>query len=960
MFWQDLLPFIVIGVTTGAVYGLAGTGVVLTYKTSGIFNFAFGALGALAVFIFYFLHDQHNWPWPLAAALVLVVIAPIGGLGLELLARSLEDASDTLKVVATVGLILMIIGIGMLWYGGTVAGFPQYLPSSTVRFLGVNVAWYQIIVIIISVVATAVLYYFFRFVRMGVAMRGVVDNPDLVAMTGESPIRVRRWAWVISTVFAAMAGLLLAPSLPLDALIITLLVVPAFGAAAIGYFNNLPLTFLGGILIGIAGSISSKYVVSIPWLSGFPTGLPFIVLFVVLCVTPRARLISRRVIHTLPVRKPWYAPPRVRGVIFAVFLAFMCLVPNFAGDQLSVWSNGLVEIILILSLGLLVRTAGLISLCQYAFAAIGAAAFSHFTVDYHVPWLLAVLLGVLIAVPVGALVAIPAVRLSGVFLGLATLGFGIFLEQMMYTTGIMFGPTSNGIPAPRPDASLGFWHFGTDRGFYFVLLVSTVLVVALIMAIQGGRMGRLLGGLSDSPTALETYGATTNVIRVMVFCVSAAIAAFSGILYASLFHYSVGGNYASYASLILVVLVVITIGGVPWYAIMAGILFTLFPAYGIWPLSLWISFLKPSSSLTTWLSISFGFFAATYAVFESKQAGVPLGLRNFLDRIGGRAPEPEIGATEVAAAVSTATAAEEAAAAADRELVAAPTAAVVAKRSGLEVEHLVVHFGGVRAVEDVSLNAPMGRITGLVGPNGAGKTTTFNVCSGLVKPTGGRVILHGGDVTKLGTSGRSRMGLGRTFQRSELFNSLTVRENVVLGREASMAGGNPLTQLFSRRGEKAQVKGAADEAIALTGLGPLASLQAGLLPTGQRRLVELARALAGPFDLLLLDEPSAGLNAAETERFGDILTGVVRERGMGILLVEHDMSLVRQVCTHIYVLDFGKLIFEGNAQEMLASEVVRAAYLGSEGEGGPEDEVLADPDGAVAVGETAGTQPELT
>lgn len=146
-----------------------------------------------------------------------------------------------------------------------------------------------------------------------------------------------------------------------------------------------------------------------------------------------------------------------------------------------------------------------------------------------------------------------------------------------------------------------------------------------------------------------------------------------------------------------------------------------------------------------------------------------------------------------------------------------------------------------------------------------------------------------------------------------------------------MAGANPLTQLAARPQDRQTVRQAVDQAVALTGIGPLCDLQAGLLPAGQRRMVELARVLAGPFDLLLLDEPSAGLDATETRRFGDVLTRVVAERGIGILLVEHDMELVHQVCDHVYVLDFGQLIFDGSPADMLASPIVRAAYLGSEG-----------------------------
>jgi ABC-type branched-subunit amino acid transport system ATPase component len=159
-----------------------------------------------------------------------------------------------------------------------------------------------------------------------------------------------------------------------------------------------------------------------------------------------------------------------------------------------------------------------------------------------------------------------------------------------------------------------------------------------------------------------------------------------------------------------------------------------------------------------------------------------------------------------------------------------------------------------------------------------------------------------------------------------------VRENVALGREASLAGANPVRQLVSSAAQRAAVRRSVEDAIALTGIGPLADLQAGLLPVGQRRMVELARVLAGPFDLLLLDEPSSGLDGAETQRFGEILTGAVAERGLGILLVEHDMALVRQVCATIYVLDFGELIFEGTPAEMLVSPAVRSAYLGSEGD----------------------------
>ncbi len=918
---SDFLPFIVIGIATGAVYGLAGVGLVLAYKTSGIFNLAYGAIAALTVFVFYWLHDEHGWPWGLAAAVCVLVIGPAEGLLMELLGRALERVGATLKVVATVGLLLIVLGVGELWYGNNEVNFPPFLPTSTVPILGVNIGWDQITVTIISLLATAVLYWFFRSVRMGYAMRGVVDNPDLVSMTGENPIRVRRWAWIISMTFCSLAGLLLAPGLSLNAVIISTLVVYAFGAAAIGGFSSMPLTFLGGLLVGIAGSLTTKYSGSITWLAGLPPAIPFIVLFVALCVTPKAKLAERRVVTTLPVMKSWYAPWRVRGVTFAIGFVVLCLIPTLVGDHLAIWASFLTDAILLLSLGLLVRVSGQISLCHLAFAAVGAASFAHFTDSFHLPWLLALLCAMLVALPVGAIVAIPAIRLSGLFLALATLGFGILLQYLFYSTNLMFGLTTSGIPAPRPGVSVFGLSLGSDKGFYYVLLAAAVLSTAVIMVIQRSRMGRLLGALADSPLALETQGATTNVIKVLVFCISAAFASLAGALIAVEFHYAVGANYDPFLSLVYVALVVIAIGGEPWYALLAALGVSIIPGY------------FTSNNVTTYLQIFFGITAAAYAVFQSRTATVPLHLRQLLDRVGGRRPEETASAEQVRRAVVDAAAAEETAARVD-SAAARPAASAgdepAAETTGLQVRRLSVRFGGVSAVQDVSLTAPMGSITGLVGPNGAGKTTTFNACSGLVKPDDGEVVLHGRDVTSVGPSGRSRLGLGRSFQRVELFSSLTVRENVALGREASLAGANPARQLVSTAPQRATVRRAVEDAMELTGIGPLAELQAGLLPTGQRRMVELARVLAGPFDLLLLDEPSSGLDAGETRRFGEILTGAVAERSVGILLVEHDMALVRQVCRHIYVLDFGRLVFEGTASEMLASPIVRNAYLGSE------------------------------
>lgn len=233
----------------------------------------------------------------------------------------------------------------------------------------------------------------------------------------------------------------------------------------------------------------------------------------------------------------------------------------------------------------------------------------------------------------------------------------------------------------------------------------------------------------------------------------------------------------------------------------------------------------------------------------------------------------------------------------------------------LRVDEATVHFGGVRALDDVSLVAEAGQVTGLIGPNGAGKTTLFNVITGLQKPVRGRIAIDGRDVTAAGPKQRARMGLGRTFQRLEVFGSLTVADNVLVALENR-----------GLRGREARAEGA--RLLARVGLQAVAASQADVLPTGLARLLELARALACRPKLLLLDEPSSGLDSAESLRLGELIAELAGE-GLAVLLVEHDMEMVMSLCRRIHVLDFGRIIASGEPAEVQADPAVQAAYLGA-------------------------------
>jgi ABC-type branched-subunit amino acid transport system ATPase component/branched-subunit amino acid ABC-type transport system permease component len=892
---DTLLPFIVSGIATGAIYGLAGTGLVLTYKTSGVFNFAHGAVAAAAAYVFYWLHVDHGMHWVPAFLICVFGLGAAFGLALEAMARHLAAQRTTMKVVGTIGIILIVQGLATIKYGPDALRVKQYLPhgKESFRFGGVNVTYDQVIITVVALLAAAGLFAMFKFTRMGLAMRAVVSDPDLVGLHGTDARQVRRVAWLIGSTFATLSGVLVAPLVGIQSLTLTFLVVQAFGSAALGAFSSIPLTFAGGLFLGILSDVSKKYVVDVDWLVGLPSSLPFIFLIIVLLVLPRRMLLPATSVQKRPPLQ-WRGPFGLRLGTGVVLTAILASIPLFVSLKLPFFTYGLTQGIMLLSLGLLVRTSGQISLAHCSFAAVGAVAFAQFKANFDMPWLLAVLLGALVVVPVGALCAIPAIRLSGLFLALATFGFALMIERLYFPMSIGFTELASGRAMPRPNG------FESDERYYYVVLAFLVVTALAMVAIDRARLGRVLRGMSESSTAMSTMGLNTTLSRVIVFCISSFFAGIAGILYGASVHFAVIGDvpYSAFNSLVVLALLALAPFGSPWFAFV-GITSAIIPGY------------VDNAKTTYWMNVLFGVFAIMIALRGGNRTISP-GMRDWIDS-KRRRKVPRLRDLDVAAVVEG-----------DGAVVIEP------HRAGLEAIDLEVRFGGLRAVNGVSLKAPMGQITGLMGPNGAGKTTTFNACSGLNSPQAGRILLHGEDVTHLGSAARGRRGMGRTFQITELCESLTVAENVALGLEAGLAGSNVFTQITARRSEARRTAARAEAALQLCGITHLAEVQAGALSTGQRRLVELARCLAGPFDLLLLDEPSSGLDHEETVRFGEILTGVVRERGCGILLVEHDMSLIMRVCKYIYVLDFGELVFDGTPADVASSPLVQAAYLGSE------------------------------
>ncbi len=618
---KDFWPFVIAGITTGSLYGLAAMGLVLTYKTSGIFNFAHGAVAAGAAYCFYELHTRNDVPWPVAALIVIFVVAPVAGILTERVARGLADAPPAAKIVATVGLLLAVSGTATAIFGAASLAFPAFLPTRTFEFAGLYIGVDQLISTLIAAAAAAGLYSFFRFSKLGVAMRGVVDNPDLLDLAGTSPARVRTQSWIIGNCFAALSGILLAPQTGLDSILLTLLVVQAFGAAAVGAFTSLPLTYMGGLVIGVGGALATKYVVDVPNLAGFPPSLPFLVLFLVLLLTPKGRFVEagrRRLVQDRAS-----LPPRLVWIGRAATVVALVLAPQVVGTRLPVYSNALIFILVFLSLRLLVRTSGQVSLCQAAFAAIGAAAFSHFAEGLGLPWVLALVGAGLATVPVGALVAVPAIRLSGLYLALATFGFGILVERMVFATGLMFGGRGSR-SAPRPGDLFGLT-LNSDKGFYYVALTVVLVISVAMFWLNRSRLGRLCQAMADSPVALATHGANVRVTRVLVFCVSAFIAGIAGALFAALAG-SIGGiGFGPFASLTWLTVLALAGPGEFGAAVIAALVLAVVPSY------------VDSPSYTEWQPVIFGALAVAASLRQGNGQSVSAWLGRAAERHAGRA-----------------------------------------------------------------------------------------------------------------------------------------------------------------------------------------------------------------------------------------------------------------------------------------------------------------------------------
>ncbi|HVX22345.1 MAG TPA: ABC transporter permease [Acidimicrobiales bacterium] len=596
---STLFPFIIVGLVSGSVYGIAALGLVLSYRTSGIFNFAQGAIAAVAAGLFYELHDVYHWNWGLAGVVTLVVVGVVLGLVMERVGYLLTGASTSMKIVATIGIMVSLIALFQVKLGAGNQTYPAFLPTSTFSIGGVFVGWDQVTIMALGLLLVLGLAAVLRFTTFGRETKAVVDDVTLLELSGVSGTSVRRRAWILSCMFGALSGVLIAPSLGLDATSLTLLVVESFGAAAIGRFVSLPWAYVGSLAIGVVGAVSTKYANTYSVLNGLPSSLPFLVLLVVLVFSRRGKLVEfgamlqTRTVATL-------ASPQARAIKMVVAVAVLCTVPFVFDTRIFDWSMALVYVILFMSLSLLVRTANQVSLCQMSFAAIGAVVMHHLVITASMPWLLALLVSGLALVPIGALIAIPALRISTLYVALATLGFGLLLEQQVFPTFLMFGNAVGTLDVTRPSFA------PTATEYYFVVLACVLVIYFLVRAVERGALGRLLQARADAPVALTSLGSDVRIPGVLVFCLSAFVAGVAGALIGPIFGKVGPGDFQTVpTSLLLVVLLVLgaqapgvgTLGA----AIVAAIGIEVIPSF------------IGSYTTQNWLNLAFGVFAVQAA-----------------------------------------------------------------------------------------------------------------------------------------------------------------------------------------------------------------------------------------------------------------------------------------------------------------------------------------------------------
>jgi sulfate-transporting ATPase len=904
--FETIVQFAVLGLGVGSVYALMSLGIVLVYRASGVLNFASGGICALGAYGFYQLTTVigvNRW------SALLITVAGCGVIGalIQVLVMSrLRTASTLTKLIAALGVLTLIQGIIIVCWGSDPLFAPSILPTTSFKItsqvtIGVDRIW----LLGLATVLTVVLWQIYSRTRFGRSTSAVAENRRAAASLGCSTNFVEIVNWSVGGALAGLAGVLVAPIVGLDPSTLILLIIPVLAAALVGGFASFSLTLFGALLIGVLQSEASNYLS--PHLTGAATALPVLVIVLVIVAGGRARPARTDLSTRLPSVGSGRVPPVLAIVGTAVGLAL--ITSGWSGAPSAVSATAIVAI-LIISVVVVTGYAGQVSLGQWALAGMGAWIAARLVAAAHFPFWLAAVCGILGAVPVGLVIALPALRTRGVNLAVATLGLALVVQAMVLNSGPLTGGvdgTDVGVPS-----LFGVSLDANQHPETFAVFAMACLVLVSLMAanLRRGRTGRRLLAVRSNERAAASVGIGVYGAKLYAFGLGSAIAAVAGILTAFQTPIVVFSQFDSFGSINAILWCVI--GGVGWVSgSTAGAMFAA-GSVGAWLLEKAVG-----SSLDKWLLIIGGVAVILTLVsapdgmaghYSAQSAAV---RRWLLRRRSGSTPPVK-----------------------SRSVPRRPAARQIATRpretfTDFEASGLEVRYGGVVALRDVSFQVRAGEILGLIGPNGAGKTTLLDAATGFTRPTAGSLMLNGRSIASWSPVRRARAGVSRSFQAVELFDDLSVRENLLAAAEPSGAA-SYFTDLVhpGRMPTSALLEEVVNEFELTDYLDRLPSS----LPQGIRRLVGIARSIMTAPHILFLDEPAAGLDEHETERLGEQIQRLARDRNIGVVLVEHDVPLVLRISDRVMVLDFGRVIAHGLPDEIRTDPDVIRAYLGEQHE----------------------------
>ena len=905
---------VVVGALTGMAYAVLAAGLVLVYRATRVINFAHGEIGAFGAAVLAKLVLDHGWNFWVALVVVLAVGGGVGALVEIGVIRRLSRGPQLALLVATIGIAQLLLVAQLLLPKVRLenAGpFPSPLGQTlTIGNLVLTSAHFMIIAFVPAVVVA--LGYFLQRTPWGLAIRAAADNRDAAELAAISTRRVSTMVWVLAGVLSTLTVVLVNPlrNVNVGGLSVTEALGPglllrALAAALVGRLVSLPLALAGGVAIGVVEALVFANVADPSW-----SELLLFVLVLGLVLLRGADEEQERGLEALgtlirPVperlREIWWISRggRIAGVGAVVVAALLPVVFSSA-SQTFLLGRMLVFAIVGLSVTMLTGWAGQLSLGQFAIVGLGAMT-TVFLHDRGMPYGAAAAYAVVAGALVALLVGFPALRVRGLFLAVTTLSFAVAAREWFFTQAWFLGETS--VVFVQPGRTLGV-DFNAQRTFYLVCLAGLVVAVAVTSRLRRSGIGRSIIAVRDNERAAASFGLSPSGTKLLAFALPGAMAAGAGALLAGLTVQFGPDAFEPADSLAIVGMAVIGGLGSISGAVMGAVYVVGLPALlGPTPA---VKLATSGIGLLVLLLFKPGGFAQI--VFRARD----LLIERFVPASDAESPTV---------------------AAIDAPLPARPERAPLpAGTAVLDVDGVVVRFGGLTALAGVSLRVDEHEIVGLIGTNGAGKSTLMDVVSGFTPAESGTVQLLGHDVTALDPHERARLGMARVFQDARLFPGLTVREAVQVALEVDdpsdvvpvIAGFAPAKAAESRKDASAAAY------LSLFGLRRYADVHIADLSTGTRRIVEMACLSARGARLLLLDEPTAGVAQRESEAMAPMIRRVKDELGASVLVIEHDMPMIMSLSDRVHCLAAGREIARGAPDEVRHDPAVVAAYLGTD------------------------------